>query len=72
MPEPIPPHLVLGVAQQTVLLLPAPETEEPASVELALLPGVVPGELSLREEILVAGLTVEVLSASECLPPGEG
>ena len=51
----------LGVSEETVLLLPAPEVDQPTSVQLALSPRLLPGHLDLGEQIPVACLAVEVL-----------
>ena len=51
----------LGVSDETVLLLPAPEVDQPTSVQLALCPRLLPGHLDLGEQIPVAFLAVEVL-----------
>ena len=50
----------LGVSEETVLLLPSPEVDQPPSVQLALSSRLLPGHLNLREQILVTLLAVEM------------
>ena len=50
----------LSESDQTVLLLQAVDTEEPPSVQLTLVSGVLPGVAGVREQVLVAFLALEI------------
>ena len=51
----------VSVSDQTFMFLFIVDTEQPSSVQLTLVAGIVPGVFHLREEILVTSLAVEVL-----------
>ena len=55
----------LSVSDEAVLLLHGVDAEQPASVQLALLPRVLPGVGDIREEVLVTFLTLQII------PPGQ-
>ena len=67
MPVPVGPHVVLGELEDAVLLLPAAEAEQPAAVQLTLVPGVVPGVLHLGEQVLVTWLREQFINSPQSL-----
>ena len=67
MPVPVGPHVVLCELEDAVLLLPAAEAEQPAAVQLTLVPGVVPGVLHLGEQVLVTWLREGFINSPQSL-----
>ena len=65
MPEPAVLDRTLSKPDQTVLLLETVDAEQPAAVQLALVPGVLPGEGHFREKVLVTLLALEILPAGQ-------
>ena len=65
MPEPSVLNRSLGEPDETVLFLETVDTEEPTSVQLTLVPSVLPCVSHIREEILVTWLTLEILPAGQ-------
>ena len=67
MPVPVGPHVVLRELEDAVLLLPAAEAEQPAAVQVTLVPGVVPGVLHLGEQVLVTRLREQFINSPQSL-----
>ena len=67
MPVPVGPHVVLRELEDAVLLLPAAEAEQPAAVQVTLVPGVVPGVLHLGEQVLVTWLREQFINSPQSL-----
>ena len=65
VPDPVVMNRSLGEPDQAVLFLETVDTEEPTSVLLTLVPGVLPGVDLIREEILVTWLTLEIMPARQ-------
>ena len=61
MPEPAMDTRAFCESDQAVLLLHAVYAEQPPSVQFTLLPRILPGVGDIREQVLVACLTVEFL-----------
>ena len=61
MPEPAMDTRAFCESDQAVLLLHAVYAEQPPSVQFTLLPRILPGELDIREQVLVSFLALEFL-----------